>query len=203
MGLKRGLPLTIVTGRTKPTLRGERLLLRPISVADTDEMFAATQDVETKRLTGTRTSFTREQIEAWCARVATADDRIDLAILARTTGEFLGEVVLNELDQENRSAAFRIALSAGRHFGKGYGTEAAGLILEFAFDVLELNRVSLEVFTFNPRALHVYEKLGFRREGRLREALWMDGEFHDAIVMGLLRREFVPPMRAEQDHDSA
>lgn len=166
-------------------------------------MLAAARDPETNRLTGTQRSFTRDQIEAWCARIAVADDRIDLAITSRATGEFLGEVVLNELDAENRSAAFRIALAAARYFGKGYGSEAASLILEFAFDVLQLNRVSLEVFAFNPRAMHLYEKLGFRREGRLREVLWMDGEYHDAIVMGLLRREFVRPQRMEHDHDPA
>lgn len=193
----------MVDATVKPTLRGERVILRPVTVADTDAMFAATRDPETNRLTGTQRSFTREEIEAWCERIARAEDRLDLAITSVATGEFLGEAVLNDLDGENRSAAFRIALSSARHFGKGYGTEAAGLILAYGFDMLNLHRVSLEVFDFNPRASHVYEKLGFRREGRLREVLWRDDGFHDAIVMGLLRREFLRPQRLERHRDSA
>lgn len=60
----------------------------------------------------------------------------------------------------------------------------------YGFGTLGLNRASLEVFVFNARAVHVYEKLGFRREGRLREVLYAGGAYHDAIVMSLLRHEY-------------
>jgi RimJ/RimL family protein N-acetyltransferase len=78
-----------------------------------------------------------------------------------------------------------------KYYGKGAGTEAARLMLEYGFNVLELHRIDLEVFTFNPRAIHVYEKLGFKREGVRREVLLLEGTYHDSIVMGLLRYEYV------------
>lgn len=176
--------------RSKPTLQGRTVVLRPLGGEDADAVFAAVQDEESKRLTGTQRSFTREQIGAWCDSVAEAEGRVDCAIVATDDGRFLGEAVLNDISETNRSANFRIALASPEHYGKGYGTEAARLMLAYGFESLELHRIELEVFAFNARAMHVYEKLGFRREGVRREVLFMDGRYHDAVVMGLLRREF-------------
>jgi RimJ/RimL family protein N-acetyltransferase len=176
--------------KTKPTLQGKTILLRPIVKEDTPFMLESTQDEEGNRLTGTQQTFTKEQIEAWCESLATKEGRVDCAIVSKETGEYLGEVVLNQIDELNRSANFRIALRGDKYYGKGIGTEAARLMLEYGFNVLELHRIDLEVFAFNPRAIRVYEKLGFVREGVRREVLFMDGQYHDAIVMGLLRHEF-------------
>lgn len=177
--------------RPRPVLTGRLVRLRPLVASDADVMFASLDDAETMRLTGTRRAFTLEQVRAWCAGLETADDRVDLAITSREDGAYLGEVVLNEIEPLDRRASFRIALAGMRHVGRGYGGEAARLLLGHAFDVLRLHRVELEVYAFNSRALHVYEKLGFRREGIRRDALWQDGAFHDAIQMGMLEGELV------------
>lgn len=176
--------------RTKPTLPGRVVTLRPITSRDTDAMWAMVQDEAGNRLTGTQRSFTREEIARWCEACADAEGRVDLAIVATSDGRFLGEVVLNEIDETNRSANFRISLSGPRNYGRGYGSEATRLMLEYGFERLNLHRIGLEVFAFNDRALHVYEKLGFRREGVLREVLFQDGRYHDAIVMSQLRHEY-------------
>ncbi|HEX7304343.1 GNAT family protein [Lentzea sp.] len=138
-------------------------------------------DAEVDRLTGTHATFTLEDYEAYIERTLNDPNRYTRAITE--DGEFLGEVVLT-VDPDNRSAGLRIALWGG--FGKGYGTIAIRHVLDHAFTVLGLHRVELEVYAFNERAIHVYEKLGFRREGRLRDALLWDGVFHDAIVMSIL-----------------
>lgn len=177
--------------RPRPVLTGRLVRLRPLVARDADAMFTSLEDAETRRLTGTRRTFTREQVHAWCAGLEDAEDRIDLAITSPGDGAFLGEVVLNEIEPLDRRAAFRIALAGMRHVGRGYGSEAARLLLGHAFDVLRLHRVELEVYAFNPRAIHVYETLGFRREGVRRDALWQDGAFHDAIQMGMLEGELV------------
>lgn len=174
----------------KPSLKGELVVLRPIRPEDAPDLHAATLDPVSRRLTGTRVDFTLEQIETWCAGLADREDRVDLAIISRKNGEFLGEVVLNEIDWDNRRSNFRISLSDPRHFGKGYGSEAARLLLSYGFEELRLHRIELEVFDFNPRAIHVYEKLGFRREGVRREVLLDEGEYRNSIVMGLLEGEF-------------
>lgn len=173
----------------KPVLRGREVTLRPIAVADAPAMFASLADAESLRLTGTHQTFTLEQVEAHCARVAEADDRADYAITRGDDPDYLGEVVLLDIDWDNRSAGFRIALAGSHLFDQGLGTEATRLILGYGFQELGLHRIELEVYDFNPRAAHIYEKVGFVREGVKREALLWEGAYHDAILMSMLAHE--------------
>lgn len=174
----------------KPILRGERVTLRPLTAVDAAAVFASMADAEVMRLTGTQQQFTLAQVEAFCRRVAEADDRADYAITLGDDPAYIGEVVLNEIDWENRTANFRIALAGQRYFGKGYGSEATRLIVDYGFKQLKLHRIELEVYDFNPRAQRVYEKAGFVREGVRRDVLLWDGEYHSAIVMSVLRHEY-------------
>ncbi|MCB8944109.1 MAG: GNAT family N-acetyltransferase [Ardenticatenaceae bacterium] len=174
----------------KPILTGSHIFLRPILAEDATAMFASLSDKESMRLTGTQTTFTFAQVQQYCERLLAADDRADYAIIRQEDGGYAGEVVLNNIDWTNRSANFRIALSQKGFFGKGYGTEATQLILDYGFHQLELHRIELEVYDFNPRAQHVYEKVGFVREGVRRDVLLWDGEYHSAIVMSILAHEF-------------
>ena len=174
---------------TKPTLCGERITLRPVRPDDIDAYLALVQDEEGRRLTGTHASFTREQTEGWIKIIGEREGRVDLAIVPLGADELVGEVVLNQIDPDNRAANLRIGLRSSAT-DRGYGSEAIRLMLDYAFGPLGLHRVSLDVFGFNQRAIHVYEKLGFRREGVLRDALLLDGVFHDAIVMGILEDEY-------------
>ncbi len=178
----------------KPTLRGENVILRPLTEGDAEAVFAGLGDEESIRLTGTQAVFTLEQVQAFCARVTDADDRLDYAITLPDDPRYRGEVVLNDIDWTNKSANFRIAISSAENREKGYGTAAARLILRHAFDVLRLHRIELSVFGFNPRARHVYKKLGFVREGVLRDALLWEGEYYSSIQMSLLE----PDYRARQ-----
>ena len=94
-------------------------------------------------------------------------DRLDLAIVDNGTASCLGEVVLNEWDQSDNSCNYRILIGP-RGRGRGLGTEATQLVLWYAFTVLRMHRVSLEVFAFNVRARRVYQKAGFRLHGEQR-----------------------------------
>lgn len=174
----------------KPILSGNRVVLRPITTADAEPMFGSLSDAESMRLTGTQQSFTLEQVRQHCQRVAQADDRFDYAITLPGDPTYLGEVVLNEIDWLNRSASFRIALASEKLFGKGYGTEATRLIIDFGFQTLKLHRIELEVYDFNPRAQHVYEKAGFVREGVRRDALLWNGRYQNAVIMSILEDEY-------------
>lgn len=175
----------------KPTLHGDLITLRPLTKDDADTMFAASDNAEVNRLTGTTETATLEQYRAHYARLLEAQDRVDYAIIPKELSEtVVGEVVLNDIDTRNRSANFRIMLLNETYFGKGYGTEATKLILKHGFESLNLHRIDLEVYDFNPRAARVYEKAGFVREGLKRDVLFWDGEYHSAIVMSILQSEF-------------
>lgn len=104
-------------------------------------------------------------------------------------GDQLGEVVLNEWDESNRSCNFRILLAeAGQN--RGLGTEATRLVVGYGFERLDLHRISLGVYAVNPRARRAYEKVGFVVEGTRRDAPLYDGAWVDEIVMAVLAPEW-------------
>jgi RimJ/RimL family protein N-acetyltransferase len=176
----------------KPTLVGDRVVLRPFVPEDVSALRIALQDRELLRLTGSAHRSDAplapadpdrdEQFRRW--RNA-QPDRLDLAVVCRATGTCVGEVVLNEWDKGNSSCNFRIML-AGSGRDRGLGSEALRMMVGYGFERLGLHRISLEVYAFNPRARHVYEKAGFVAEGVLRDALRYDDEWIDAVVMSVL-----------------
>ena len=172
--------------RGQPVLHGETVRLEPAGPRHLEDAWASLADEEMLRLTGSHATFTREQVERFNAEVASRDDRADWAIIRADSGTYAGEVVLNDFDPDNASANFRIAVTGAANRGRGYGTQATRLVLGYAFDTVGLHRVSLEVYSFNPRAQRVYSACGFRVEGRMRDALAWDGRWYDAIVMGIL-----------------
>ena len=146
-------------------------------------------------MTGTHQEFTFDQIQNWAGSREEANDRLDLSIIDRASGQWAGELAINNWDEDNHSCSFRIAIGPeGRN--RGLGSEATRLIIDYVFEYLPINRIALEVYAFNPRAIHVYERCGFTREGILRSALHWDGKYHDAILMSILREEWLERQRA-------
>ena len=180
---------------TKPTLVGRLATLRPVDLSDLPALRELMADPEVGRLTGSVHHSTGDQPDLWTlnelttiyADWMTATDRIAWVILDNATGLVVGEAVLNHLDPENLSCGFRVWISGA--INRGLGTEAVGLSMGHAFAV-GLHRVELDVYAFNTRARHVYEKLGFIVEGTKREALRFDNGWVDCWVMGLLASEW-------------
>ncbi|GAA1280830.1 acetyltransferase [Planotetraspora silvatica] len=180
----------------KPTLHGDLVDLRPVRAGDALILNVELDDPEVAVLTGSVNSRTApapayeaDELERIYQAWSTARDRMVWVVLERSTCRIIGEAVLNDLDSANRWCNYRIWLAAR---GRGYGTEATRLVLDYAFEVVGLNRVELEVFDFNPRARRVYEKAGFRHEGTRRQALLMDGEWVDAHVMSVIAADRKP-----------
>ncbi len=106
-------------------------------------------------------------------------------------GKFIGCCGVNHMDMKNRMAMVGIFIGDKEYLGRGYGTEAMGLLMEYLFDEVNLNKISLDVFSFNERAVKSYEKLGFRIEAVGREAVFRYGGYHDLFSMGILREEYL------------
>jgi RimJ/RimL family protein N-acetyltransferase len=104
--------------------------------------------------------------------------------------EPIGVISLTNISKANASADLSVIVGDPQDRDKGLGTEAIRVILQHAFEDSDLNRVGLSVFEFNEQAIHAYEKLGFKREGRLRQAIRRDGRFYDAILMSILASEW-------------
>ncbi|MGQ0716691.1 MAG: GNAT family N-acetyltransferase [Pseudonocardiales bacterium] len=175
--------------RDQPVLTGQRVRLEPLTLAVLEDYLAALADPEVSRFTGSHACFDRPVVETWLATRQEHHDRADWAAVRVEDGAFLGEAVLNKLDPDNESANYRVWLAGPQVFGRGYGTEITRLVLDFALGTVGLHRVSLDVFDFNLRAQRVYEKCGFRHEGRLREALHWDGQWHDELLMAVLHSD--------------
>ena len=110
-------------------------------------------------------------------------------ICSRETDEVVGTCSLLNVDRGHRRAELGFAL-ARRAWGRGLAAEAVGLLIEFSFEVLDLHRLEADVDPRNERSLRLLERQGFRREGFLRERWHHLGEVHDALFLGLLRREW-------------
>jgi len=189
----------------KPTLVGERAILRPFVKADTPPLLAALGDPQVRILTGSvhdqeaaDKPVTAQEVQLageWYATRNDTDDRLDLAIVDKASGQCVGEAVLNQYDPGNLSCNFRILIGpAGQD--RGLGTEATQLIVGHGFERLGLHRISLEVYAFNPRARRAYEKAGFRAEGVLRESHRFGDRWIDATVMAILASEWDAAGRA-------
>ena len=112
------------------------------------------------------------------------------AIRPAANDTLLGYVELDGILWSHQNCWLAIGLGNRENWGKGYGHEAMELALKFAFHELNLHRVQLTVFSYNERAINLYEKLGFTREGVFREHLQRDGRRYDMSLYGLLRREW-------------
>lgn len=108
----------------------------------------------------------------------------------------IGEGGLWGTYSRNRDAWISIGIGARELWGKGYGSDAMNVMLRFAFRELNLHRVSLVTFEYNPRAIRAYEKLGFTHEGRVRGGMQRGGQRWALIFMGILRDEWESSNRA-------
>ncbi|MCV2458907.1 GNAT family N-acetyltransferase [Streptomyces sp. ICN988] len=174
----------------KPVLTGDRTVLRPFTEADAERMWEIVNDPEVAHFTGAPPrELTPRVLRDWYGTRSAQPDRLDLAVTDPADGELLGEVVLHDWEPANRSCTFR-TLIGPRGRGRGIGTEATRLIVGHAFEGLGLHRVQLDAYAHNHRALRVYEKVGFVREGVRREVEQRDGVWVDEVLMAVLDQEW-------------
>lgn len=175
-----------------PTLRTARLLLRPFTHADTDAIFALQSNPRVLRYWDSPIWKERARAErfiAVCSKLELEGTGARLAIERAADRAFIGWCCLVEWNPNHRSATLGYCLDEAA-WGQGFATEAAGALLQWAFATLDLNRVHAQTDTRNAPSSRVLEKLGFVREGTLREDCIVDGDISDSWVYGLLRREW-------------
>lgn len=172
-----------------PLLYSQTIRLRPARLADVSARFAIGPEPDDNlRLYGvdpaTAKPFTMERAENWTRSLV---DHPYAWVIERDG--LLGSARLDRVDFVDRRASFAIGLLQSQNIGKGIGTEATRAVLTYAFLELKLHRVSLRVLAINERAIRAYEKCGFQVEGRERETAFLDGKWHDDLIMGLLEHE--------------
>jgi len=152
-------------------------------------------DSEYLRLLDARSAnqFSAKKIAEWLEKEMEKDPPTEYLFAIRTLE---GDHLIGWLDLEgdlfpHGEAFVGIGIGEREFWGKGYGTDAMKVILRYAFQELNLRRVALDTFEYNPRAIRSYEKAGFVHEGRAREFLNREGRRWDLIFMGILREEWL------------
>lgn len=175
-----------------PTLHTARLRLRPFADADANALFTLHSSAHVLRYWDSPPWSTRERADrfiAVCRQMAEEGTGARLAVDRVADGAFIGWCGLNAFNPDYRSASLGYCYDDAA-WGHGYATEVARAVLLWAFDTMDLNRVQAETDTRNVASASVLEKLGFVREGTLREDCVVDGEVSDSWVYGLIRREW-------------
>jgi len=171
---------------------GQNLRLRFFRKSDLDESMKMLEDPALTRTLWRGVAMPRqeEEVEAWLKTLRSdGSGPMALAIERLSDDAFLGACGFMELDVKNRFGTVWIYIGT-IYQDHGYGTEAMRLLTEFGFMELNLHKVRLFVFSNNPRAQHVYEKLGFKLEGTLRQEIYREGIYHDQLAMGMLKEEW-------------
>ncbi len=115
---------------------------------------------------------------------------IHYAIYKRVDGTFIGYGQIAYIDLFNRRCRLGITIGDKKEWGKGYAKEALSAVIHHCFEELNLNRIGAEVYEYNSRSIKLFEGLGFRREGVIRQSVFKKGEFRDEYVYGLLKEEW-------------
>ena len=133
---------------------------------------------------------TKKEIDKWYSELMEDKKNINLGVFLERTNELVGYAGISSISEINKSGEYFIFIGGKQFWGKGIGTEVTRKILKIGFDNTNLNRIMLTVSELNIGGVKAYEKSGFKVEGRLRQACFRDGEFHDKIIMSLLKSEW-------------
>jgi RimJ/RimL family protein N-acetyltransferase len=175
-----------------PFLVGERVYLRGLERADlAGDYFQWLNDYEvTRYLESGHFPNTPEAMEAYYSSKTASPTDAMFAIADRRNDQMIGTVKLGSINWIHRHAEYGIMIGAKTCWGQGYGAEVARLVLAYGFDRLNLHKITLGVYADHVAAIRSYEKVGFRREGLVASLLYVDGVYHDKVIMGVTAEEF-------------
>ena len=176
------------------TIEGNLIALGPLRRDLIPTYHRWNNDVATSRTFALPLPTTLEQEEALYAELTAASDQVFFTIYARDSWQAVGTTYLTDIDHRHRRAEFGVLIGEAIWRGKGYGTETASLMLDFAFTALGLHSIMLTVYAFNLAGRRAYEKAGFREVGRRRQTHWTGGRYWDEIIMDCLATEFTSPV---------
>ena len=174
-------------------LRGERVWLRPVEPTDIVADAALSGDAEVGHFLGVKTPWSRAAAERFSTEVLgqVGQTAYSYAICLLGEERGIGSVFLRNVDKVNGSGVVAIVIGDRRYLGQGYGTDALNALVDLGFGELRLERIELEVFDFNTRAIRSYVKAGFQTDAVLRRARFHRGAHHDVHLMSILRDDWL------------
>jgi RimJ/RimL family protein N-acetyltransferase len=176
-------------------LKGNKVLLRPVQKSDISFFLKWYNDLEVLEYLSMYLPMTETMEEKWIEEAASGQNgtRVHFVIEAieGNATKTIGSIGLNKIDYRCQTAELGIAIGEKEYWSKGYGTEAARLLINYGFNQLNLNRIGSCVFAPNKRSLKMHQQLGFIKEGQKRQAFFKNGQFMDEVLFGLLKKEWM------------
>jgi diamine N-acetyltransferase len=170
-------------------LKGERVILRAVEREDLKRLHELQRNIDLVLL-----GDGEWEPQPLAAREKRYDNRVaddDKAwFVIEVAGMIIGDINLHHRDRRSGVSAFGIGIYDPAYLSQGYGREAIGLMLDWAFRIQNYQRIWLDTWSTNLRAIRCYQWLGFVEEGRQRRQLFVEGEYVDVVIMGLLREEW-------------
>lgn len=170
-------------------LEGELVRLRATEESDATNMYRWINDWETVQYLGSRYPRTLQFEREWATKGDPSYGNAQFIIETLADSKSIGWLGLHDATPENRCAGLGIAIGERAFLDGGYGTDAMRVACRYGFDMMNLHRIELDVYDWNPRAIRVYEKVGFRKEGVIRDGMFRMGRWHDLVCMSLLKGE--------------
>jgi len=171
-------------------LTGKHVYMRPLDRNDLTYILKWSNDPEIRGLTGEVRPMSLAKAEEFYERVKSDDQRVWFIIALQEDDRVIGEAGLLRMFPAWRTTDLSIIIGERETWGKGYGTEAINLLLDYAFGYLNFHRVAIGVVCLNEAALGFYEKVGFRKEGVQREGYYYNHAYYDFVMMSILEDEY-------------
>ena len=179
--------------KTLPIITTPRIVLRWISEDDVDSLYEIFSNPQVMRYWSTVPLPNREAAVALQREIAGGNESETMfkwGVALRDSNKIIGTTTLFNLNLDNGRAEIGYAM-AHAYWGKGYMNEALKALVSHVFEVMKLRRLEADVDPRNAASIRTLERLGFQREGFLRERWHVNGEIQDALFYGLLRHEWL------------
>lgn len=174
--------------------QGENIRLRGLEPEDWEAFYLWNQETETQQnLDRIWFPGSKEMVKEWAFKTSKQRGEGDVyffVIEERQTGDIVGSINTNSVDQHNGNFAYGLGIIESKR-KQGYAQEAIYLLLRYFFEELRYVKVTVGIFSHNEASLRLHEKLGFQLEGRLRSMVYQNGQYWDLIKMGMLKEEFL------------
>ena len=175
-------------------LKGKNVLLRPFKRSDISYFLKWFNDPEILQYLDMYLPMTEMSEEKFIEELGTTRASSDvLLVIEAIEGDStrpIGNCGLHQISPKDHNAIFGIIIGEKDNWSKGYGLEAARLLLDYGFQQLNLHRISSSAIAYNERSIKLHMKVGFREEGRVRQRMFKNGQYHDLLQFGILREEW-------------
>lgn len=174
-------------------LKGKRIYMRPIELTDAPTLQRYANDPIVRKTISNQYPYSLLSEEEWIKKISKESEKdVVLAMLLQDTDQLIGVMGLHKISAKDRTAMTGALIGNEEWRGKGYGTEAKMIFLEYAFNELNLRKICSHALAFNIASLRFNEKCGYKEEGRQKKHVFVNGDYVDLVFTAVFREDFMP-----------